>query len=143
MLVGMWALRNLPDGAVHVFSSCLVCFEELTFLLMFFPKWLRVSSPLCNKKRHLFVLFQFTATSDLCWLLHKYIYIYIYIIHCAFLNQYLPVYIEFACFPSCLCYNRFCTYFRCDDATYPGSHSGTATAGCNQVLSAYGGHRTS
>ena len=41
MLVGMWALRNLPDGAVHVFSSCLVCFEELTFLLMFFPKWLR------------------------------------------------------------------------------------------------------
>ena len=39
--VGMWALRNLPDGAVHVFSSCLVCFEELTFMLMFFPKWLR------------------------------------------------------------------------------------------------------
>ena len=38
---GMWALRNLPDRAVHVFSSCLVCFEELTFLLMFFPKWLR------------------------------------------------------------------------------------------------------
>ena len=37
---GMWALRNLLDGAVHVFSSCLVCFEELTFLLMFFPKWL-------------------------------------------------------------------------------------------------------
>ena len=41
MPVGMWALRNLPDGAVHVFSSCLVCFEELTFLLMCFPKWLR------------------------------------------------------------------------------------------------------
>ena len=41
MLVGMWALRNLPDGTVHVFSSCRVCLEELTFLLMFFPKWLR------------------------------------------------------------------------------------------------------
>ena len=40
MPVGMWALRNLPDGAVHVFNSCLVCFEELTFLLMCFPKWL-------------------------------------------------------------------------------------------------------
>ena len=36
-----WALRNLPDGAVRVFSSCLVCFEELTFLFMFFTKWLR------------------------------------------------------------------------------------------------------
>ena len=35
------ALRNLPYRALHVFSSCLVCFEELTFLLMFFPKWLR------------------------------------------------------------------------------------------------------
>ena len=41
MLVGMWALRKSPDGTVHVFSSCLVCFEELTFLLMCFPKWLR------------------------------------------------------------------------------------------------------
>ena len=41
VLVGMWALRNLLHRAVHVFSSCLVCFEELTFLLMFFPKWLR------------------------------------------------------------------------------------------------------
>ena len=32
------ACRNVPDGAVQVFSSCLVCSEELTFLLMFFPK---------------------------------------------------------------------------------------------------------
>ena len=40
MPVGMWTLRNLPDGAVHVFSSCRVCLVELTFLLMFFPKWL-------------------------------------------------------------------------------------------------------
>ena len=38
-----------------------------------------ISSPLCNKKHHLFGLFQFSRTSDLCWLLHKYIYIYIYI----------------------------------------------------------------
>ena len=39
------ACRNVGSeklaGAVHVFSSCLVCFEELTFLLMCFPKWLR------------------------------------------------------------------------------------------------------
>ena len=41
VLVGMLAPRNLSDGAVHVFSSCLVCFEELTFQLMFFQKWLR------------------------------------------------------------------------------------------------------
>ena len=41
MLVGMWAQRNLSDRAVHVSSSSLVGFEELTFLLMFFPKWLR------------------------------------------------------------------------------------------------------
>ena len=41
MLVGMWALRNLLGRAVHVFSSCLACFEELTFLLMFYPKQLR------------------------------------------------------------------------------------------------------
>ena len=31
----------------------------------------KIDCPLCNKKRHLFGLFQFTATSDLCWLLHK------------------------------------------------------------------------
>ena len=42
MPVGMWALRNLPDGAVHVFSSCLVCFEELTNVL---PKVCVISSP--------------------------------------------------------------------------------------------------
>ena len=58
-------------------------------------------------------------------------------LQCAFLNLHLTVYMEFECFPSCLFYNHFCTYFRCDDATYPGSHSGTATAGYNQVLSAY------
>ena len=29
-----------------------------------------ISSPLCNK-RHLFGPFQFSSTSDLCWLLHK------------------------------------------------------------------------
>ena len=32
--------EKLAGRAVHMFSSCLVCFEELTFLLMCFPKWL-------------------------------------------------------------------------------------------------------
>ena len=43
---------ELPDGAVHVFSSCLVCFEELTFLLMLFPKWLRDKQSTLNEQRH-------------------------------------------------------------------------------------------
>ena len=71
MLVGMWNLRNLPDGAVHMFISCLVCFEELTFLLMFFPKWLRDKQSTLSTS--LFGLFQLSTTSDLHWLLHKYI----------------------------------------------------------------------
>ena len=66
----------------------------------------------------------------ICMYVYIYIYMYIYI-YIVPLNLHLLVYIEFECFPCCLCYNRFCTYFRCDDATYPGSHSGTATAGCN------------
>ena len=37
------ACRNVGSEklALHVFSSCLICFEELTFLLMLTPKWLR------------------------------------------------------------------------------------------------------
>ena len=69
MLVGMWALRNF----VHVFSSCLVCFEEL-----FFPKWLRDKQS-TNKKRHLFGLFH-SLLHRTCvgYCINIYIYIYIY-----------------------------------------------------------------
>ena len=35
------ACRNVGSEKLAGYSSCLVCFEELTFLLMFFPKWLR------------------------------------------------------------------------------------------------------
>ena len=37
-----------------------------------------ISSPLCNKTSFIWP-FSISTTSDLCWLLHKYIYIYIYI----------------------------------------------------------------
>ena len=41
MFVGMLALKNLSDGVVNVLSSYLVCFEELIFMSMLSPKWLR------------------------------------------------------------------------------------------------------
>ena len=53
--------EKLADGAVHVFSSCMVCFEELTFLLMFFLKWLRDKQSTLQKKRHLFSLLHRTC----------------------------------------------------------------------------------
>ena len=56
--------EKLAGRAVHVFSSCLVCFEELTFLLMFFPK-----SSLCNKDviylAHFNSLLQFFSAPDI------------------------------------------------------------------------------
>ena len=53
MLVDMWALRNLSDGAVHVFLSYLVFFVELTFPVNNSQSGCMIDSPLCNKHHYL------------------------------------------------------------------------------------------
>ena len=61
MLVGMSALS---DRTVHVFSSYLVCFEELTFLFMLFPKWLRDKQS-TKQYTSSVGIFQLSTTQDL------------------------------------------------------------------------------